>query len=331
MINQQILDYIKQQTLLGVSNEQIRSSLIANGWNSQDIDLAFSSVSSPIIQRASTPLQTVAVSNLPSALSIFGQSFDIYSKRFGTIFGVMVAPVLIAEIITMMFLSDFDSFESGGMLIALRILLILILIISQIWGYAALLYAIKDGEQGIGVLESYRRGLNKIHSIFWVAFLIGFIYSGGLLLFIVPGIIFLVWFSLAPFILISEDTKGMDALLKSKEYIKGKWWSVFGRFLFFGLVYVLFYLTFYRIANSILTHITNFTDFAMNLFNGLVYYPLVFIYTFLIYKNLRTLKGDIVFSATRSEKAKFIILSILGFILLPFLFFSFGSILLLFY
>ena len=41
MINQQILDYIKQQSQQGVSNDEIKKSLLANGWSSTDIEEAF--------------------------------------------------------------------------------------------------------------------------------------------------------------------------------------------------------------------------------------------------------------------------------------------------
>ncbi len=48
MVNQQLLDYIKQQLKQGVSREQIRSSLMANGWQEADINEAFVSINSPI-------------------------------------------------------------------------------------------------------------------------------------------------------------------------------------------------------------------------------------------------------------------------------------------
>ncbi len=41
MTNQQLLDYIKQQLQQGVSREQIKSSLMTNGWQSQDIEEGF--------------------------------------------------------------------------------------------------------------------------------------------------------------------------------------------------------------------------------------------------------------------------------------------------
>ncbi|MCX6794663.1 MAG: hypothetical protein NTY31_01560 [Candidatus Falkowbacteria bacterium] len=44
MVNQQLLDYIKQQTQQGVNNEQIKQSLLANGWQNIDIEEAFNSI-----------------------------------------------------------------------------------------------------------------------------------------------------------------------------------------------------------------------------------------------------------------------------------------------
>ena len=44
MVNQQLLDYIKQQLLQGISREQIKSSLMANGWQAQDIEEGFNAI-----------------------------------------------------------------------------------------------------------------------------------------------------------------------------------------------------------------------------------------------------------------------------------------------
>jgi len=42
MVNQQILDYIKQQLQQGVSMETISSNLLSQGWQQQDVNEAFS-------------------------------------------------------------------------------------------------------------------------------------------------------------------------------------------------------------------------------------------------------------------------------------------------
>lgn len=45
MVNQQLLDYIKQQLQQGVSWERIKSSLMYNSWQENDINEAFSILS----------------------------------------------------------------------------------------------------------------------------------------------------------------------------------------------------------------------------------------------------------------------------------------------
>jgi len=58
------------------------------------------------------------------------------------------------------------------------------------------------------------------------AIILGFLGTGGFLFLIIPGIIFLVWFIFAQFIIFAEDDRGMNAILKSKEYVRGKWASI---------------------------------------------------------------------------------------------------------
>ena len=49
MVNQQLTDYIKLQLQQGISKEQIVNSLLANSWNSQDIEDGFKSIDNPAI------------------------------------------------------------------------------------------------------------------------------------------------------------------------------------------------------------------------------------------------------------------------------------------
>ena len=52
MVNQQMLDYIKQQMQQGLSREQIKSSLMANCWQAQDIEECFNKINTPKIHAA---------------------------------------------------------------------------------------------------------------------------------------------------------------------------------------------------------------------------------------------------------------------------------------
>lgn len=62
MANPQLLDYIKQQLQQGISKEQIKSSLITNGWQAQDIEEGFNALNSPVLpeQYSATSLSSSA-------------------------------------------------------------------------------------------------------------------------------------------------------------------------------------------------------------------------------------------------------------------------------
>lgn len=66
MINQQLLDYIKQQSQQGASREQIKSSLLANGWQTSDIEEAFNTPVSPNQPTAPNDISSQSFSPQPS-------------------------------------------------------------------------------------------------------------------------------------------------------------------------------------------------------------------------------------------------------------------------
>ncbi len=56
------------------------------------------------------------------------------------------------------------------------------------------------------------------------------------LLLIIPGIVYSIFYSFAIFVFLLENKKGMSALKRSKEIVKGYFWPVFGRTLLVGIV-----------------------------------------------------------------------------------------------
>ena len=78
MINQQLLDYIKQQIQQGTDREKINNSLMANGWQASDIKEAFDS-----IMPSNQPVQPIPpASSIPQPFSTFSpQSQNGMSKK----------------------------------------------------------------------------------------------------------------------------------------------------------------------------------------------------------------------------------------------------------
>ncbi len=62
---------------------------------------------------------------------------------------------------------------------------------------------------------------------------------GGLLLLIIPGIIFFVWFTFAIYAVSIHDKKPIEALKYSHSLVRGRWFSVFWRLLAPAFVFIL--------------------------------------------------------------------------------------------
>lgn len=69
--------------------------------------------------------------------------------------------------------------------------------------------------------------LRKITPLLIVTFLLGLITTGGLLLLVIPGIIFAVWYSQANIaIVLQEQMSATQSLAHSKELVRGRFWDV---------------------------------------------------------------------------------------------------------
>ena len=147
-----------------------------------------------------------------------------------------------------------------------------------------------------------------------MAFALVLIVGGGFLLFMIPGIAFTVWFSLAFFILITEDQGGMRALLRSREYVRNHYLGVFWRFLFL-LIMELTVLLLFWLLTLFLTRVgIPFVPDLLNIVLGIFLVPLMMIYAFQIYRNLRALKGEITVDTTRGRKLKYLLVGLIGLI-----------------
>lgn len=260
---------------------------------------------------------------LPGARALLKEAFSLYRERFGVFVGIVavqffatfvVASVLLLPFIFSVVLNGTPVRSIIPALLPLILLLCAAIALMHAWGMAALLCAIRDRAQSPGIIDSYRNGLRYVLPLWLVWLLGGFITFGGFTLFIVPGIIVAIWFSLAMFPLIMEDLRGANALLKSKAYVKGMWVSVLWRFfvlVFFGIILTV-------VATLVLSLFLGWQaaeDVANALFN-IFGTPFMALYAYLLYDRLKSAKGEFVFAPSRREKVGFSLLGIWGLLVL---------------
>jgi len=324
MINQQLLDYIRGQVQRGQNKEAIKQELLKAGWQVGDIEEALKVVNSaqpPNASVTSSSAQEEALipSILPGVGDLLKRTFSVYKARLGTFVGIMILPLIVAVLgilllIPLVFISD----PGGNFFTAISLVIIwaLAMVIIGFWAQIALIFAIRDREEKIGITESFKKSWHKIISFAWVSFLAGFITLGGSMLFIIPGIIFSIWFAFSVYVLISEDLRGMNALFRSKQLVVGYWWKVLWKFFLLGIALLVPYILIYIILAFALS--ANLADLVVRVLSALVITPFASVFTFLLYEDLKRQKAQVAFEPPKKgTKIKYILVGIIGFLLIP--------------
>lgn len=185
---------------------------------------------------------------------LISAAFSNFWKRFATfirleLFRLLVALAILAVfgilIAIIIFISSAGESTSGGLSTTAMVIVAVIggllavsAIVFGVWSEAAYAEISTFSGEKIGVIESYKRTWSKTSAYFWTIFAKEMVIIAGYVLFVIPGIIFSVWFSFTEFIVIREEAGGTNALLLSKKYVGGKWWSVFWRLLVLLLILV---------------------------------------------------------------------------------------------
>lgn len=233
---------------------------------------------------------------------LFAKAWEVYKRRMPTLIVLGIAAVLLPVLCLAPFvgLGVVLSMSLPGMkgiaMFAGILLGTAAAVWSANWAFSAFLTAVAD--ETCGVKEAFKQARPKILGHLWLAAVTGLILGGAHLLFIIPGLILTVWFFFAPFVFIHEDVRGMDALLKSKAYVKDRWAAVAVRLLAVWFV-------------SALISAIPFVGPVVALF--LV--PFGFVYTFLLYKDLKGATGTFSFEPSKREKVGFVAAGTMGYAL----------------
>lgn len=84
--------------------------------------------------------------------------------------------------------------------------------------------------------ESYRFGFKRLGSVILVSLLVGLAILGGLILLVIPGIIFAVLLAVSVPVLIVENRRGRAAMSRSWNLVKGHFWHALGVIFVAGII-----------------------------------------------------------------------------------------------
>lgn len=254
-------------------------------------------------------------SQLSNPWSLLSQAWNIFSKRAITLWGIMLFPfayVVLAALVGGFLMGMWRMRLESAVSLLLIDAGIIIFVILFLWAQVSLIYSIVD--EKLSIKEAYGKSRTMIWDYVVLSFLVGLVVLGGFVLFIIPGIILSAYLTFSIYALVNEGDKETNALLKSYEYVKGHWWAVFGRILFIALVFMVAiwliegFFGLLGLRGSIVKAWTN----VLSLF----FAPLATIYYYLIYKNLKSIRGHFNLPVKQGKRGLFVGLAIFSFLIL---------------
>lgn len=227
-----------------------------------------------------------AVTKLPSVGTLLSEAWSIFKQRAMFYIGFMLIPVAIALVlfvvvgapaILLLVLAHAAFLKVFGGLLLL--VLIVVGVYLLLWSSVAFLQVVIAHAERISVKEAFRRARSELGKFFLTSLLAGLAVAGGFVLVIIPGLIFLAWFSQSTYIVLVEHISGKAALSKSKSYVKGRTGAVLWRVLFVGIITALVSILLQKAGQGSGRVLSNIFS--------LVWTPISVIYGFRLYEYIR--------------------------------------------
>ncbi len=280
----------------------------------------------------------------PGPIELFKESWHLYKNRFWVLLGIYIIPsflVLVATIVVGggaaigVLLGAKINLVVAVVLAILAVLIFLAFIYIGVWAQTALLVAIKGSGEQLDFRQSFKMASGKVFSLFGASLLSGLAVSaimlvgGGIIFvlyaFVLPkeaifyvlegliGLVVLIWsikigveLSFGTYVVVGDNTKALSGVLRSRDYVKGRWWAIFLRVIFLAAVAIVYYLVSAAVV-SLLAKLPGGAGLILsslvNIVLSVIAPPLFVVYAYKIYEHLRAVKGESQIPVDKSSKA----------------------------
>lgn len=280
---------------------------------------------------------------LPGPIDLAKEAWELFKGKAATLYAVYIAGLLLS--FGLLILGGLALFFGGAgtfaylsathkfalfpviLLIALGLLLVAALFVASSWYQGAQIVVLFNKKDKVSFGESFGSAWHLIGALvmtelLWVVLLFGMYFA-----FLIPAMIFGVWFSLSRFVVVGEGKKGFAALLTSREYIRDRFFPYFGRLIAVYLPLILLSIIIGLARNNsytlMLRGLVNVASFLAG--------PFYLTYSFVLYQHLKKLQSPVSLENAKGSKVAAIVVSVIGYALLAFLIFSLISVFSLFF
>lgn len=170
---------------------------------------------------AAAPIAAPSTGYISNPLALIVPSWQALKLNLGSLVMAFLFPIAIGLAVLILSLA---SIALGPLAIILSAVVVLIGIFITLFRVVApiiILTLASAKGQKMSFKEAYNAGKKFGLRLLGLGILAGLAILGGFILLIIPGLIFIAWFSLAQFVMVEEDLGIVDSMKRSKAMVKG--------------------------------------------------------------------------------------------------------------
>ena len=249
---------------------------------------------------------------------LWGQTWQMYRERLGGLMKIILIPALF------LVLGEIAVRSGSVPAIVLGVLFVIAGAVLAVFAFNAAVISIHEKTD---FNDSYRRGMQFFWPLVWVGILSTLAKIGGLVMLIVPGILFIIGFTLITYTLILENRRGLGALMQSWAYVRGFEFEVFGRLLLLMLCVMVPFWIIYTPALALFGLTIGLLVYAVLM---LFVMPFSLIYLYMMYRNFVIMKPEVAAGQAVRSKGWLTAAAIVGLVVPLILIIAFASVIALF-
>lgn len=191
---------------------------------------------------------------ISESIRLYRENMQLFLQYVGILFLVGAVTVIMELILAMLGWTATGSFTIG----LIYFLVVLAVALGTFWVSIAFLRVVAKKYQAQNP-DAIKQEVMKAGSFIWpgilVSILTSLIIMGGLILLIIPGIIFTIWLAFSFYAVAIEEKGVIEALSFSKGLVQGRWWGVLWRLLAPAIVFAIVLLIAQGIITGIFTYV----------------------------------------------------------------------------
>jgi hypothetical protein len=237
------------------------------------------------------------IRTLISPTDLIKSAVNFYKKNWKNLSIIGIVPQLFMSILSIVFglvygfdLINFDKSIILSVITSIFILLMfLIAVFINLVQFVVLVRYVHSHYTGtkLSLEDSFKQSFPLFWSIVFIAIVTGLINIGSMILFIAPGIFIVVSSIFYIFTFVIDGKRGFSSLIESYRLVRGHWWQIFGRILFFGFCVFVIYIALVIILIPL--SVIGINSTLLSFFVAACIIPISYIYFYNIYTDLKHL------------------------------------------